>query len=340
MFGRCLIVILVLVVGVFPGTTEWRLIIFARFLQLVVTVETYTNWLGAHGWNQPLFIRAGTTADSAAVTTVVSTINDGELALLATHAHGRFIVCNKKDCQSCYCHTIQTKDESAINATSALLSLSDKCVYRYDDSCVLTRNPDGRMISVRLLPTLAQQIFDTFVDVSHPFLFFRVGCCIHSKAFCCCSDHPAVFILSIIVQRLQLHLFQRNDMLLIVFLLCIDYVTVDEYIVEQEKLTGFWPLAAHFCKNTLTHLQVQHIGTSAPTMSRMSDATTITVASRNDIGRGRVTCFTHTSAKSSSKNTENIFRKFGQQLQCAQHGLTHNERYANKQLRSLSLHYV
>lgn len=52
---------------------------------------------------------------------------------------------------------------------------------------------------------------------------------------------------------MQLHLFQRYDMLFVVFFLADHYVAVDKYVVEQEKLSGLWSFAAHFGQNALAN---------------------------------------------------------------------------------------
>lgn len=54
-----------------------------------------------------------------------------------------------------------------------------------------------------------------------------------------------------VIETLQLHLFQRYDVLFVVFLLANDDVAVNEDVVEQEELSGFRSLAAHFCEHTL-----------------------------------------------------------------------------------------
>ena len=49
------------------------------------------------------------------------------------------------------------------------------------------------------------------------------------------------------------YLFQRNNMLFVVFLLVDDYVAVDKQVVEEEELPGLGLLPAGLRQDTLTH---------------------------------------------------------------------------------------
>ena len=105
--------------------------------------------------------------------------------------------------------------------------------------CFGIGHPDGRMFTSSSLSALLEQITDAFVNMCHPFLFF--GCCgsVNRKALSTSTYQPTVAVQPIIFKRLKFDIFQRNNMLLVVFLLVQDDIAVDEKIVEEEKLSGF-----------------------------------------------------------------------------------------------------
>lgn len=91
----------------------------------------------------------------------------------------------------------------------------------------LTRHPDSRMIGVWFFATFPEQVLDALVDVRHPLLLFGIGSRIDGKAFGRRPNDPAIFVLGIVVQRLQLYLLQRDDMLLVILLFRYHYVSVN-----------------------------------------------------------------------------------------------------------------
>lgn len=64
-------------------------------------------------------------------------------------------------------------------------------------------------------------------------------------------DYYSLILTSVVLQPLQLHLLQRNDVLLVVLLLHDHNVAVHEDVVEQEELPGLRSLAAHLRQHAL-----------------------------------------------------------------------------------------
>ena len=82
-------------------------------------------------------------------------------------------------------------------------------------------------------------------------LFLRGRCCVDSERLSSRADQPSVSKLALVLERLQLHLLQGNDVLLVVLLLVDDNVAVDEQVVEEEELARLQLLSAGLCEHAL-----------------------------------------------------------------------------------------
>lgn len=56
-----------------------------------------------------------------------------------------------------------------------------------------------------------------------------------------------------IVESLKLHLLEGDDVLLVILLLANNDIAVHEDVVEEEKLPGLRPFAAHLCENAFAN---------------------------------------------------------------------------------------
>ena len=103
----------------------------------------------------------------------------------------------------------------------------------------------------RLLAAPLDEVLDALFDVGHPLLLLGGRGGVHGERLSPRADQPAVHEDALVLQRPQLHLFERNDVLLVVFLLADDDVAVHQEVVEEEELPGFGLLPAGLCEHAL-----------------------------------------------------------------------------------------
>lgn len=107
------------------------------------------------------------------------------------------------------------------------------------------------MLSGGGLAAFLQQVFHTFPYVVHPLRLLGGGGSIHCKGLGGCLDEPAIAQVAFIWDRVNGDALQWDDVLLVVLLLLDDDVTVNQDVVEEEKLPSFGLLAAEFSQDAL-----------------------------------------------------------------------------------------
>lgn len=105
-------------------------------------------------------------------------------------------------------------------------------------------HPDSGMFVTRSLPALGKQIRNALVYVVHPLGLLRSGGSINCERLGWRLDKPPIPQVSFVLDGINSDVFQRDYVLLIVFLLLDDDVAVNKNVIEQEELPRFGLLPA------------------------------------------------------------------------------------------------
>lgn len=112
-------------------------------------------------------------------------------------------------------------------------------------------HPDRCVLAGGRFSAFFQQVRNTLADVAHPLGLLCCCCSIDGEGFGGRFNEPAIAQFALILHSVYGDALQRDDVLLIVFLLQDDDVAVHQDVIEEEELPGFGFFAAQLCENTL-----------------------------------------------------------------------------------------